>query len=67
MPEVESHENMHLGPQGHSSQSETCNREVEEVHTFCNHLRRPCKPVVEGNHVVGKGQRKENGMWHTLI
>ena len=67
MLEVETHENMHLGPQGCSSQSETRNREVEEVHAFCNHLRHPCKPVVEGNCVVGKGQRKENGMWCTLI
>jgi len=57
-PEVESHENMHLGPQSRSSQSETRNGEVEEVHAFCNHLRRPCEPAVEGNRDSLEGERQ---------
>lgn len=44
-PEGDSHENMQLGPQSRSSQSETRNGEVEvEAHAFCNHLRHPCEP-----------------------
>jgi hypothetical protein len=46
-PEEDSHENMQLGPQSRSSQSETRNGEVDvdvEAHAFCNHLFRPCEP-----------------------
>ena len=40
-----SHENMQLGPQSRSSQSETHIGEVEvEAHAFCNHLHHPCEP-----------------------
>jgi hypothetical protein len=49
---------MHLGPQSRSSQSETRNGEVEEVHAFCNHLRRPCEPGVGGNRDSLEGERQ---------
>jgi hypothetical protein len=49
-PEGDSHENMQLGPQSRSSQSETRNGEVEvEAHAFCNHLHRPCEPGAAHN------------------
>ena len=45
--EGDSHENMQLGPQNRSSQSETHNGEVEvEARAFCNHLHHPCEPGV---------------------
>jgi hypothetical protein len=49
-PVEDSHENMQLGPQSRSSQSETRSGEVDvEAHAFCNHLFRPCEPVVVDN------------------
>ena len=49
-PEVDSPENMQLGPQCRSSQSETRNGEVDvEAHAFCNHLFRPCEPEAVDN------------------
>ena len=50
MPEGDSHENMQLGPQSRSSQSETRNGEVDvEAHAFYNHLFRPCEPEAVDN------------------
>lgn len=50
-PEGDSHENMQLGPQSRSSQSETRNGEVDvEAHAFYNHLFRPCEPGAVDNH-----------------
>jgi hypothetical protein len=50
MPEVDSHEGMRLGPQSHSSQSETRTGEVdEEAHAFCNHPHHPCEQRAEDN------------------
>jgi hypothetical protein len=49
-PEGDSHENMQLGPQSRSSQSETRNGEVDvEAHAFCNHPFRPCEPEAVDN------------------
>ena len=58
---MNSHENTQLGPQSRCSQIETCNGEVEEVHTFCNHLYRPCEPAAEGNRTGNEHHMKEVG------
>jgi hypothetical protein len=57
-PEVDSHENMQLGPQCRSSQSETRNEKVEVVRAFCNRLHRPYEPAEEGNRDSLEGERQ---------
>jgi hypothetical protein len=58
-PELDSHEDMQLGPQNRSSQSETRNGEVVvEVHAFCNRLYHPYEPGAEDNRDSLEGERR---------
>jgi len=56
-PEVDRHENMQLGPQSRSSQSETRSGEVAEAHAFCNRPYRPCELGAEDNRDSLEGER----------
>jgi hypothetical protein len=56
-PEVDSRENMQLGPQSRSIQSETRNGEAEEAHAFCNRPHPPYELGEGGIHDSPVGER----------
>ena len=57
-PEVDRHENMQLGPQSRSTQTETRSGEVAGAHAFCNRLYRPSEQGAEDNRDILVGGKQ---------